>query len=151
MSHMRTFRLKHRVRAGVMSANPDEVARLDRTLDRELETSKVEDTVDDLTITGTLTHTGDEIGLNGATPVGPGGPFVQTYATADATLSAYTPDIENVAYSGIATGVGGTPYAQVTDLEALRAGYENLRAFTEDLAQQHNALLNFFQDRGDIT
>ena len=62
--------------------------------------------------------------------------YVNTYSTADKTLGAYTADVENVAYTGAADSE-----AKLADLNALRVAYENLRAFTEDLAQQHNALI----------
>jgi hypothetical protein len=53
--------------------------------------------------------------------------LTQTYSTFNRTLPAYTTDPENVAYTGIATGVAGTPYAQLTDMNSLRVAYENLR------------------------
>ena len=45
----------------------------------------------------------------------------------------YTQDAEATAYTGIATGVGGTPYATVADLNALRVAYETQRAAWERL------------------
>jgi len=74
--------------------------------------------------------------------------LTQTYATAERTLAAYTPDIENAAYVGLATGAGGFPYANVTDLNALRVAYENLRTFCEDLAQFHNSHVDDHQSMG---
>lgn len=47
-------------------------------------------------------------------------------------LAAYTADPESVAYTGQASGVAGTTYAKVADLNALRVAYENLRAGYED-------------------
>lgn len=81
----------------------------------------------------------DKFGVYGATPVVRPAAFTQTYATADKTLGAYTPDSESGAYTGIDNAQGGTPYAQLTDTNALRVAYENLRAFVEDLAQFVNA------------
>lgn len=86
-------------------------------------------------------------GNTGWVPVWAGsiGTFTQTYATADATLSAYTPDDESVAYTGAADGE-----AKLTDLNALRVAYENLRAFTEDLAAFTNALIDAAQANGFV-
>lgn len=76
--------------------------------------------------------------------------FTQTYATADATFSAYTPDVESSAYTGIASGVGGTPYASLTDLNALRVAVENLRAHGEDIGKLLNSLIDALQAAGHI-
>lgn len=102
------------------------------------------------TTTGTKlgTATTQKLGFWNATPVVRPGAFTQTYATADRTLSAYTPDVENSAYTGIDNAQGGTPYAQLTDLNALRVAVENLRAFAEDAAQLLNALVDDAQSIG---
>lgn len=71
-----------------------------------------------------------------------GSAFTQTYSTADRTISAYTADNESGAYTGIDNAQVGTVYAQLTDINALRTAYENLRAFTEDIAQALNALID---------
>ena len=47
--------------------------------------------------------------------------------------NAYTSDSEGSAYSGIDNAQGGTVYAQLTDLNALRVAYETLRASYDDL------------------
>ncbi|GEP39609.1 hypothetical protein NPS01_32720 [Nocardioides psychrotolerans] len=60
--------------------------------------------------------------------------FTQTYLTADATLSAYTPDVQNVAYTGTPADAAST--AKLADLNALRVAYENMRA-------SHDALMAF--------
>jgi len=73
------------------------------------------------------------------------GTFVQTYSTADKTLSAYTPDAESGAYTGIDNAQGGTPYAAVADVNALRVAVENLRALGEDLAAFVNSLVDELQ------
>lgn len=59
--------------------------------------------------------------------------FFGATAASIQTLNAYTTDPESGAYSGIATGVAGTPYAQLNDLNSLRVAYENLRASYDDL------------------
>lgn len=86
------------------------------------------------------TNTSQLLSFWGATAVARQAAFTQTYSTADRTLGAYTPDSESVAYTGAADGE-----AKLVDLNALRVAYENLRAFTEDLAQHHNALLDDLQ------
>lgn len=146
MPDRRTIRRYDPVKAGVMRAqDPNVLSRVSPERDRRLEDEKIGSTVEDLTVTDTFAHQGTLYGVYGQAPVTRQGPFTQTYATADPTLSAYTPDAETVAYTGLAAGLPATPYAAVTDLEALRAAYENLRAFTEDLAQFTNALVDALQ------
>lgn len=89
-----------------------------------------------------------KLAFYGSTPVAKPGTMTQTYSTADATLSAYTADNESSAYTGIDNLQVNTPYAQVADLNALRVAYENLRAFTEDLAQFTNSLVDKLQSLG---
>lgn len=88
---------------------------------------------------------GLKLAFYGGTPVAKAAAYTQTYATADRTLGAYTADNESSAYSGIDNLQMGNIYAQLTDLNALRVAYENLRAFVEDLAQHHNSLLDDMQ------
>ncbi len=84
------------------------------------------------------------LGFYGTTPVARTTGFVQTYATADKTLSAYTPNIQTTPFAGVGT-------AALTDLLALQVAYENLRLFAEDLAQQHNSLITALKASGFIT
>ena len=133
---------------GVLPAGPRPPDRLQARIDQLLDQEKIGSVVEDLTVTGALVHTGPviaEYGDGGATQ---GGPFVQNYATADLTLSAYTPDDESAAYTGLATGLGGTPYASVIDVNALRVAVENLRAFSEDAVGLVNSVVDYFQSRG---
>ena len=88
------------------------------------------------------------VGFHGVTPAAQPAALTQTYSTADRTLSAYTADNESGAYTGIDNLQAGTVYATVADLNALRVAYENLRAFTEDLAQHHNAVVDDLQAYG---
>ena len=74
--------------------------------------------------------------------------YTQTYATADRTLGAYTSDPESGAYTGIDNLQVGTPYAQLTDLNALRVAYETLRVFTEDAVAMLNATVDDLQTIG---
>lgn len=99
-------------------------------------------------ITGALDHDGTTIGFFGVTPVSRPAAYTQTYFTADHTLSAYTSDPESSVYTGQDNAQAGTVYAKVADLNALRTAYENLRAFTEDLAQMVNAAVDDLQALG---
>ncbi len=80
----------------------------------------------------------------------PQGALIQTYAVADATLSAYTSDPESGAYTGIDNLQAGTVYATVADLNQLRVAYETLRVFSEDLAAFTNSLVDKLQSAGII-
>lgn len=94
----------------------------------------------DLTITGALDHNGSTVGFYGVTPVTRDTGYTSgTGLTADKTTANYTADDESTVYTGIDNAQGGTPYAQLTDLNALRVAYENLRAAFEDYAKQWNA------------
>jgi hypothetical protein len=81
------------------------------------------------------------LGFWGATPIVQPSAYTQVYTTSTKTLAAYTPIIESTTFLGIAGGQPGSPYAQVSDLNNLRAAYENIRALTENVAQVLNALL----------
>jgi len=96
-----------------------------------------------LNVTGALDHDGSTVGFYGVTPASRPAALTQTYSTADRTLSAYTPDPESSAYTGAADSE-----AKLADLNSLRVAYENLRAFTEDLAQLVNALIDDLQLNG---
>lgn len=105
-------------------------------------------TPDSLEVKNDLKHTGSEIGFFSQGPSTRLGPYTQTYSTADRTLGAYTPDNESGAYSGIDNSQGGSVYAQVSDLNALRTAYENLRAFVEDAVQMLNSVVDDAQTYG---
>lgn len=92
---------------------------------------------DELEIDGALNHDGTTVGFYGVAPTTRPAAITQTYATADRTLGAYTPDNESAAYTGAADGE-----AKLVDINALRVAYENLRAFAEDLAQLVNILVD---------
>lgn len=98
--------------------------------------------------TGDLNHDGSNVGFYGVAPVARPSALVQSFSTADRTLSAYTSDSEGSAYSGIDNLQAGTPYAQVSDLNTLRVAYENLRVFTEDIAAFLNSLVDDLQLNG---
>lgn len=81
--------------------------------------------------------------------------YTQTYSTADRTLGAYTSDPESSAYSAGITADAGSEsvifsaaVASEANLNTLRAAYENLRAFTEDLAGVVNSLVDDMQALG---
>jgi len=100
--------------------------------------------------TGTMigTSSAQKLGFWGATPTARPTPYTQVYTTADHTISTYSANVQSSAFTGIASGVGGTPYAQLTDLNNLRVAYENLRTFAEDVAQALNALIDDLQSMG---
>jgi hypothetical protein len=89
------------------------------------------------------TATNQPLAFWGATPVARPSAYTQTYSTADKTLGAYTSDPESSAYTGAADGE-----AKLADLNSLRVAYENLRAFTEDLAAFTNAVVDDLQTVG---
>lgn len=100
------------------------------------------------TFSSTLFHTGSQLGFYNIGPVTRPTAYTQTYATADKTIGAYTPDSESGAYTGIDNLQVGTVYATVADLNALRVAYETLRAFTEDVAQALNSVIDDGQALG---
>jgi hypothetical protein len=83
-----------------------------------------------------------KLGFWGAVPVPRPSAYSQVYTTSTKTLAAYTANTQSTVYVGIASGQSGSPYAQVSDLNNLRAAYENLRKLNENTAQMLNALLN---------
>lgn len=94
------------------------------------------------------TSTSQKLGFYNATPIVRPSGYTQLYSTADKSLAAYTADDESAAYTGIDNTQVGTVYAQVADLNALRAAYENLRAFVEDAVQMLNAVVDDAQSLG---
>lgn len=54
-----------------------------------------------------------------------------------ASLNAYTTDPESTPYTGLATGLGATPYASVVDMNSLRVAYETLRAAFDDFKTKY--------------
>lgn len=91
---------------------------------------------------------GVQLAFFGATGSARTAAYTQTYATATRTLSAYTSDPENSAYTGIDNAQAGTPYAKLTDLNALRVAYENLRVFVENAVQVLNQTIDDHQAYG---
>jgi hypothetical protein len=95
-----------------------------------------------------VSRSGGKLAFFGATLAARAAAITQTYATADRTLSAYTSDPESVAYTGQDNAQAGTVYAKLTDLQALRVAYDNLRVFAEDVAQLLNAVVDDLQAYG---
>jgi len=89
-----------------------------------------------------------KLGFYGVTPVVQPSAYTQTYSTANKTIGAYTADDESGAYTGIDNAQGGSVYAQVSDLNALRTAYETLRAFAEDIGQGLNSVIDDLQTLG---
>lgn len=73
--------------------------------------------------------TGTKIGTATTQKLG----FWNVNPVAQPATTAYTPDTESVAYTGIDNVQVGTVYAQLTDLNVLRIAYDNLRASYDDL------------------
>jgi hypothetical protein len=94
------------------------------------------------------TSNAQKIGVWNATPIVQPAAYTQTFATAARTMNAYTSDAESSAYTGIDNAQGGTPYAQLTDLNTLRVAYENLRAMADNLQQVVNSLIDDHQAIG---
>lgn len=92
--------------------------------------------------------TNPTLGFLGATAIARPTAYTQTFSTADRTFAAYTSDPESGAYTGIDNAQAGTPYAQLTDLNALRVAYETLRVHAEDTAQLVNSILDDLQAYG---
>ncbi len=88
------------------------------------------------------------IGAYGVTPVVRPSAYTQNYSVATRVLNGYTADPESSPYTGLATGVLGTPYASVDDVNALRAAVENLRAFVENAVQVLNSSIDDDQAQG---
>jgi hypothetical protein len=105
----------------------------------------------DANIGGNLNHDGANVGFFGHAVAGQPGSYTLTYPTGAKTLPAYTPDAENSAYTGIANNVGGTPYAQLTDLNALRVAYENLRSSHDELLKVTRQLIFDLQSLGLVS
>lgn len=59
--------------------------------------------------------------------------YGSTASVVQQVLISYTSNPQTIAYSGIATGTAGSPYAQVNDLNNLRLAVENLRQMCEDM------------------
>jgi hypothetical protein len=109
---------------------------------------RVFDTAERTIFTADASGTAPRIGFLGAAAAARAAAYTQTYSTAARTMPAYTTDAESGAYTGIATGVGGTPYAQLTDLNSLRVAYENLRANHDAIIQVINSLIDDLQANG---
>lgn len=75
--------------------------------------------------------------------------FTWTYNASNKTFPAYTPNVENVAFTGGLLDL--LLAAKVTDLNNLRVAVENLRVFAENLAQQHNAVSIDLRNSGLIS
>jgi hypothetical protein len=91
-----------------------------------------------------------KLGFWSASPIARPGSYVQNYATVGRTLNAYTAAPASTAYSGLASGQAGSPYAAAADLNSLRTAYENLRISSENTTQVLNALLNDLKSMGLI-
>ncbi len=94
------------------------------------------------------TGNGTTLGFFTTTPVAKVTGFVNTYATADKTLGAYTANDQSAPFTGVPALLVNA--AAVADLLTLQVAYENLRIFVEDLAQQYNSLIVALKAYGEI-
>jgi hypothetical protein len=74
--------------------------------------------------------------------------YTQNFTGTSRTVNAYTTDAESGAYTGIDNAQAGTPYAQLTDLNALRTAYENLRASYDNVIMVVTQVIDDFQNYG---
>lgn len=91
---------------------------------------------------------GTGVGFFGVTPAARPSTYTQTYSSTSRTVNAYTSDAESSAYTGIDNAQGGTPYAQLTDLNSLRTAYETLRASHDNLLNVVGQILDDLQAYG---
>lgn len=105
-----------------------------------------------LQVDGVTRYEIDHVGMGffGVTPVARPAAYTQTYSTATRTHAAYTADDESVAYIGIDNAQGGTPYATVADLNALRVAVENLRVHHESTSAVLNQVIDDLQALGPL-
>lgn len=101
-----------------------------------------------VTIKGAINHDGTGAGFFGTAPVTRTGAWTQTYTSSDKTISSYTADDETTDYSGINSDAGNGYFASLTDLNALRTAYENLRAHCEDIGKAVNSIIDDLQTYG---
>jgi hypothetical protein len=94
------------------------------------------------------TSTSQKLGFYNAAPVARQTTYTQTFSTAASTMSAYTTNAQNSAYTGIDNAQAGTVYAKLTDLNLLRVAYENLRAMADNVQQVVNKLIDDNQAYG---
>lgn len=96
-----------------------------------------------VSVSATLRHLSGQLGFYGVAAVSRPAAYTQTYSAAARTLPAYTSDPESSAYTGAADG-----QAKLTDLNALRVAYENLRTSHEAAMQVINSMLDDLQALG---
>lgn len=105
-------------------------------------------TAAELEVNGDFNHDGTNVGFYGVAPTTRPTAYTQNYTSTSRTVNAYTTDSESVAYTGIDNAQVGTPYAQVSDLNSLRTGYENLRASYDNLLNVVTQMVDDFQLNG---
>jgi hypothetical protein len=89
------------------------------------------------------------MGLLATTPSAVTTGYTWTYAAQAKAFPAYTSNPQGAAYAGGLLDL--LQAARLTDLNAVRVAMENLRVFTENLAQQHNAISIALRDAGLIS
>ena len=74
--------------------------------------------------------------------------YVQNYTNSIRTVNNYSPDSQGSIYAGLDSGVAGSPYANVTDVNSLRVAYENLRNSYDNIIQVVTAMIDDDQSAG---
>ena len=74
--------------------------------------------------------------------------YTNNYNINALTLNTYTSDPESSAYVGIDSGVAGSPYATVANLNTLRVAYENLRTSYDNSLQVQSQLITSLKKLG---
>jgi len=102
------------------------------------------------TTTGTKigTATTQKLGFWNATPIVRPAAYSQGYTTATRSVAGYTTAAVGSNFTGITNAQAGSPYATVSDLNSLRASYENLRLSHDNLLQVVTALIDDHQALG---
>lgn len=91
-----------------------------------------------------------KLGFWNAPPVTRPGPYTQAYTATTRSLAPYTQIPLPGSFTGVSSGQAGSPYANISDLNSLRAANENLRVLTENSTQLLNALINDLKAMGLI-
>lgn len=86
------------------------------------------------------------IGFFGVASVAKPSAYTQTYATANKTHAAYTPNDKSAAFTAVPAAL--TDAATLADLNALRIAVENLRLHHQSTAQVVNAVIDDLQAEG---
>lgn len=88
------------------------------------------------------------LGIVATSPANASASFTWIYGTTNKTLPAYVANSQNSAFTGGLLDL--LQAARLSDLNNMRIALENLRVFTESIAQHHNAVSIALRDAGII-